>query len=72
MMGDDTTAQTVLFSIPVTENDLDLRTDLLADVTVSPLNPDLVHYQYTIAQIMDSSNPIERTFFCTVNQEVVV
>lgn len=67
-----TTVQAVLVSIPIANKALDLRTGLQMFVLASPLNPTLVNYKYVISEIMDSSNPIEKTFLCTVNQELRV
>lgn len=68
--GNPTTVQTVLFSIPIANKALDLRPGLQATVLSSPLNPTLTKYQYVISEILDSSNPIEKTFLCTANQEI--
>lgn len=68
--GNPTTVQTVLFSIPIAYKTLQLRPGLQATVLSSELNPSLVNYQYVISEIIDSSNPIEKTFLCTVDQEI--
>lgn len=68
--GNDTSAVTVLFSVPLT--DADLRPGQQCRVTSSPLNETLLSYQFVVSEVPDSSNPIERTFYCTLNQEVVV
>lgn len=70
--GNPTTVQTVLFSIPIEYKDLDLRPGLQATVMSSELNPVLTKYQYVIKEIIDSSNPIEKTFLCSVNQEITL
>lgn len=68
--GNETTVQTVLLSIPIDEaRDIDIRPELQVEVLTSPLNPSLLGYQFVVTEIMDSSNPLERTFMCTVNQE---
>lgn len=68
--GDSTTVQNVLISVPIgAVKDADFRPQNQARVTVSPLNPALCKYQYVLQEIMDSSNPIERTLMFVVNQE---
>lgn len=69
--GNETTVQAVLFSIPIANKALNLRPELQGEVLVAELMPALATYQYVISEIMDSSNPVERTFLCTVNQETV-
>jgi hypothetical protein len=69
--GNETQVQNVLVSIPVDE-DVDIRPGQRMRVITSPLNLWLTKYQYVVSEIMDSSNPIERTFMCTVDQETVV
>lgn len=71
--GNDTRVQSVLFALPIAATSaLDFRTGLQAQVIDSPLNPSLLGYQYVLVEIMDSSNPVERTLIFTVNQETVV
>lgn len=70
--GDDTSVQTFLFSIPVRYNNIDFRPGHQVRVTASPLNTLLLKYEFVVSEVPDSSNPIERTFYCTMNQEVVV
>lgn len=70
MPGNTTTVQTVLFSIPIDNNDLDLKIGTRGEILVAPLNPSLTQYVYYISEFMDSSNPIEKTFLCRVNQEL--
>jgi hypothetical protein len=70
--GNETTVQPVLISIPITTNEIDFRPGLRAEVLSSPLNPGLTAYQFVLSDIIDSSNPIERTLMFTVNQETVV
>lgn len=68
--GNETTVQTTLVSIPIDEAlALDIRPGYQVDVITAPLNPSLLGYQLVVSEIMDSSNPIERTFMCTVDQE---
>lgn len=67
-----TTVQTVLISLPIDAVlDKDIRPSVQVRVTASPLNPALTKYQYVLKEIMDSSNPLERTFLSEVNQEAV-
>lgn len=68
-LANDTTVQTVLVSIPVDELDLDIRPWHRGRVLTSPLNPLLTKFVYVVQEIMDSSNPLERTLMFTVNQE---
>lgn len=68
--GNDAPVQTILFSIPI-DSGATLYIGSQASVLVSPLNADLLRYQYVVGEIMDSSNPLERTFLCTVNQETI-
>lgn len=68
--GNDTTLQTVLVSIPISAGKtLDLRPWHRGRVTLSPLNPTLVNFVYVVKEVLDSSNPLERTFHFTVDQE---
>jgi len=70
--GNETTVQRVLFSLPIDlARGIDFRTGWLGRVTASPLNPSLLHYQYVLTEIVDSSNPIETTLLFSVNQETV-
>lgn len=61
----------VLVSIPVDA----LSTDLVVGahqmaITKSPLNADLLRYRFILNDAVDSSNPLERTLYFTLNQEV--
>jgi len=70
--GDATSVQSVLVSIPIAlGKTLDLRPKHRAQITVSPFFPVLVNYVFVAKEVLDSSNPIERTFIFEVNQEVV-
>lgn len=65
-----TDVQTVLFSVPIdTLVGVDLRTGDQVRVTDAPLNPVLANYTYVVFEIMDSSNPVERTFLCRMDEE---
>lgn len=70
--GNDTSVQKTLFSIPVAQMALELRPALQTAVTSSPLNTSLLAYAFVISELLDSSNPIEKTFYCTSNLETVV
>lgn len=70
--ANDTTVQSVLISIPIgIGKNLDLRTYHRARVTEAPLNPTVCKYVYVMQEVVDSANPIERTFVFRVNQEMV-
>jgi len=69
--GNATSLQTVLVSVPLTNNAVSLEPGLQMRVLVSPLNPRLLDAVYVVSQIMDSSNPLEVTFYCTADQEKV-
>lgn len=66
-----TVTQHVQFQIPIDRYDFDLRNKCSVVVTDSPLNPTLLSYAYRVHEIVDSGNPIEYTFWCIVDQEVV-
>ena len=65
-----TTVQRVRFQIPVAYIGF-LRVDQQVRVNVSPLNPALAQYQYVVVEVVDSSNPFEATFECSVNDETL-
>lgn len=67
--GASTTTQTVLISLPVETLSIPFEVSHVLKVIDGGLNPDLVRYQYRIKELMDSSNPIERTIMCEVDQE---
>jgi hypothetical protein len=67
--GNDTTVQQVLFSIPIATRTVDFRAQMSARVLSAPLNPSLTGYAYVLREIMDSSNPIEKTLLFEVDQE---
>lgn len=67
--GASTTTQTILISLPVETLSIPLEVSYVVRVTNGGLNPDLLRYQYRIKELMDSSNPIERTLQCEVDQE---
>ena len=71
-LANDTTVQSVLVSIPIDLGlNLDLRPRHRAKVTVSPLMPVLTKFIFVANEVLDSSNPLERTFLFTVDLEAV-
>jgi hypothetical protein len=67
--GNETTLQSVLVSLPISANVSNFRPGLRLDVLTAPLNPSLLTYQFVLTDIVDSSNPIERTLMFSVDQE---
>lgn len=64
--------QTVLISIPIEDaQGVDFRVADQARVTEAPLNDALLKYQFVVNEIIDSSNPFERTLLCSVTLEAV-
>lgn len=67
---DSVYVQTVLISVPIGETQgVDFRASDKAQVLSSPLNEVNTGYQYIVNEIIDSSNPFERTLLCSVNLE---
>ena len=65
-----TDVQTVLVSVPINAlGDTDVRPGDQVRVTKSPLNASLLRYTYIVFEVMDSSNPLERTVLCRSDQE---
>lgn len=63
-------SQTVLISVPIlTTQGVDFRVGNQARVLESPLNTINTAYQYVVTEIIDSSNPLERTLLCNVSLE---
>jgi hypothetical protein len=50
---------------------VDFRVADQARVTEAPLNDSLLKYQFVVNEIIDSSNPFERTLLCAVTLEAV-
>lgn len=69
IMASDSSIQNYLFSIPVINNNIDLRVKHQVFVTEAELNPTLLNYVFTISEIGDSSNILERTFYCISDQQ---
>jgi len=67
--GNPTSIQNIRVQLPIGAN-FDIRLGMVVQVTSAPLNPVLEEYIYNISKVADSSNPIERTFQCTIDQEV--
>lgn len=71
--GNPSYGQVVQFQIPIDEGKLlDIRPRHRVEVTACDLNPALMNFLYAVHEVMDSSNPVERTFVCTVNLETVI
>lgn len=68
-LGNETTVQTVLVSLPISSNTLNFRPGQLLEVLTAALNPSLLGYQFVLNDIVDSSNPFERTLMFQINQE---
>lgn len=65
--------QTVLISVPIADvKDVDFRVSDQGRVLEAPLNPAIQNYQYVVTEIIDSSNPLERTLLCSVSLDVAV
>ena len=71
--GNATTVQTVLVSVPREVTVEDVRPDKYqVRVIESDMNPQLLNFQFVLHEVLDSSNPLEKTIYCRVNQEVNV
>ena len=64
--GNDTFTQVMLVSYPVTKTAAVNVGDILK-VTASPLNADLLRYNFRVKELMDSGNILERTIQCEVD-----
>lgn len=64
--GNDTFTQVMLVSYPVTKTATVKVGDILK-VTASPLNADLLRYDFRVKELMDSGNILERTIQCEVD-----
>ena len=65
--------QTVLVSVPIDgpfAPGVEARVGFALKVSSAPLNPELTKYLYTCVEVMDSSNPVERTLKFKVNHAV--
>lgn len=70
--GDTALVQAVLVSIPIAAaKGRVFETFHLGEVESASLNPDLVRFVYAVREVVDSSNPFERTLLFSVNQEAV-
>lgn len=69
--GDATSVELVRVQIPIAAT-FDIRPDQRVRVVYAPLNPHLLGYQLVVHEIVNSSNPFEQTFECTVNNETAV
>lgn len=70
--GNATTVQTVLLSVPREATALDIRPGQQVRVTSAAMNPQLTEFLFVVHEVLDSSNPLEKTLYCKVNQEVKV
>ena len=70
--GNAAPVQTFLVSIPIRYGACGLAVGQEMRVTNGGLNSDLTKYRFVVTEITDSSNPIERTFYASVDQETVV
>lgn len=68
-LGNPTSIQNIRVQIPIKYN-FDIKLGMIVEVTEAPLNEVLKGYTYNVSKIADSSNPIERSFQCTIDQEV--
>ena len=64
--GNDTFTQVMLVSYPVTKTATIKVGDILK-VTESPLNVDLLRYDFRVKELLDSGNILERTIQCEVD-----
>ena len=64
--GNDTFTQVMLVSYPVTKTATVKVGDILK-VTKSPLNADLLRYDFRVKELLDSGNILERTIQCEVD-----
>ena len=64
--GNDTFTQVMLVSYPVTKTATVKVGDILK-VTESPLNADLLRYDFRVKELLDSGNILERTIQCEVD-----
>jgi hypothetical protein len=71
-LGNETTVQTVLVSVPIATRTVNFRPGMMLEVLTAALNPSLETYQFVLVEIVDSSNPFERTLMFQLNQETVV
>lgn len=65
--------QTVLVSVPITgpfTPGMDASIGMALKISSAPLMPELTKFLYTCVEIMDSSNPVERTLKFKVNHAV--
>lgn len=69
MANDTTSVQTFLVSIPIKTSTSEIVVGTQVRITESPLNTDLLNYPLIVSEVSDSSNPLERTYLCTFDQE---
>lgn len=66
--GDTERTQQFLFSLPYEALDVDLTEGMMLRVTKSPENPSLLSFVWSLYEVLDSSNPVERTIYGVTDQ----
>lgn len=68
--GNETTVKAVLVTIGFQYNTLNITTDMKVVIKSTDLPTALPAYEFYVNDYANSSNPLERAFYCTLNQEV--
>ncbi len=66
----DATVQAVQFQVVLSGSPKDVRPKHRVRVIECEKNPVLESYEYVVFEVVDSSNPVEQTFWARVDQEV--
>ena len=66
----DATVQAVQFQVALSGSPKDVRPKHRVRVIECKKNPVLESYEYVVFEVVDSSNPVEQTFWARVDQEV--
>ena len=66
----DATVQAVQFQVALPGSPKDVRPKHRVRVIECKKNPVLESYEYVVFEVVDSSNPVEQTFWARVDQEV--
>ena len=66
----DAPVQAVQFQVALSGGPKDVRPKHRVRVTECEKNPVLESYEYVVFEVVDSSNPVEQTFWARVDQEV--
>ncbi len=66
----DATVQAVQFQVALSGSPKDVRPKHRVRVIECEKNPVLESYEYVVFEVVDSSNPVEQTFWARVDQEV--